>query len=113
MATPVTEREPPWRDDPTTPMLHEMTWPQAARALARAEVAILPVGSTEQHGPHLRLATDTAIAGQLARRLAEHLAPRAVVAPPIPLGVSYHHMDFPGSLTLSPETLQAVLVEVV
>jgi creatinine amidohydrolase len=99
--------------DRPTHQLQEMTWPQAKLALEQAKLAIIPVGSTEQHGPHLRMATDTAIAEQLARRLADHLSPQLVVTPPIPLGVSYHHMDFPGSLTLSPETLQAILVDVV
>jgi creatinine amidohydrolase len=80
--------------------------------LTRAKLAIIPVGSTEQHGPHLRLETDTAIAEALALRIADAVAPVAVVAPPIPVGVSYHHMDFAGTLTLSPDTLQLVLTEV-
>lgn len=79
--------------------------------LARARIAILPVGATEQHGPHLRLETDTAIAEALAHRIAEAVAPLAVVAPPLPIGVSYHHMDFAGTLTVSPDTLQRVLTE--
>lgn len=94
-------------------VLQDMTWPEAATILEQAKLAIIPVGSTEQHGPHLRLSTDTVIAEQLALHIAAALAPQAIVVPPVPFGVSYHHMDFPGSLTLSPDTLQAVLTELV
>lgn len=93
--------------------LARMTSPEAAAALASAEVALIPVGATEQHGPNMALETDTAVAYRLALRIAAALHPRAVVAPPLPYGVSYHHMRFPGTMTLSPETFQAVVLEVV
>ena len=104
---------PPPTDQHSTLALQEMTWPEAQLALELAKLAIIPVGSTEQHGPHLRMSTDTVIAEQLALRLARALAPHAVVVPPVPFGVSYHHLDFPGTLTLSPDTLQAVVTELV
>jgi creatinine amidohydrolase len=91
--------------------LAKMTSPEAGAALARAEVAIIPVGATEQHGPNLSLETDTAIAAELARRIAEAVAPRAVVTPPLPFGVSHHHLRFPGTLTLSPDTFGAVVLD--
>ncbi len=93
--------------------LARMTSPEAAEAIASAEVALIPVGATEQHGPNMTLETDTAVAYQLSLRTAAALHPRAVVTPPIPYGVSYHHMRFPGTMTLSPETFQGVLLEVV
>src|ERR671912_979269 len=93
--------------------LARMTSPEAAEALAGAEVALIPVGATEQHGPNMSLETDTAVAYQLALHTAAALHPRAVVTPPLPYGVSYHHMSFPGTMTLSPETFQAVVLEVV
>src|SRR5215211_905488 len=93
--------------------LARMTSPEASEALARAEVALLAVGATEQHGPNMTLETDTAVAYQLALHIATALYPRAVVAPPLPFGVSYHHMKFAGTMTLSPETFQAVVLEVV
>lgn len=93
--------------------LARMTSPEAAEALAGADVALIPVGATEQHGPNMTLETDTAVAYQLALRIAAALHPRAVVSPPLPYGVSYHHMSFPGTKTLSPETFQAVVLEVV
>src|SRR5215216_6101065 len=93
--------------------LAKMTSPETAEALANAEVALIPVGATEQHGPNMTLETDTAVAYRLALRMATSLYPRAVVAPPLPYGVSYHHMKFPGTMTLSPETFQDVVLEVV
>lgn len=93
--------------------LARMTSPEAAEALAGAKVVLIPVGATEQHGPNMTLETDTAVAYQLALRTAAALHPRAVVSPPLPYGVSYHHMGFPGTMTLSPETFQAVVLEVV
>jgi creatinine amidohydrolase len=93
--------------------LASMTSPEAAEALAKAEVALLPVGATEQHGPNMSLETDTVVAYRLALRIAAGAYPRAIVAPPLPYGVSYHHMSFPGTMTLSPETFQAVVLEVV
>lgn len=93
--------------------LAKMTSPETAEALAGAEVALIPVGATEQHGPNMTLETDTAVAYRLALSMATALYPRAVVAPPLPYGVSYHHMKFPGTMTLSPETFQEVVLEVV
>lgn len=93
--------------------LARMTSPEAAEALAEADVVLLPVGSTEQHGPNMNMETDTAVAHRLALRIAEAIYPRAVIAPPVPYGVSYHHMNFPGTMTLSPETFQSVVLEVI
>lgn len=93
--------------------LAHMTSPEAAAALARAEVVLIPVGATEQHGPHLTLQTDTAIAHRLAVLLARRLYPRAIVAPPVPFGISHHHLGFAGTLTLAPETFIAVVLDLV
>ena len=93
--------------------LAKMTSPEAAEALGKAEVALIPVGATEQHGPNMTLETDTAVAYRLALRIAAALHPRAVVALALPYRVSYHHMQFPGTMTVSPETFQAVVLEVV
>jgi creatinine amidohydrolase len=90
-----------------------MTWPEAEVALVRAEVALIPVGSFEQHGPHGTFELDTGRAYGFGKLLAERMYPQAVLAPAIPLGVSYHHMNFPGSITLRPETFIAVVYDVV
>lgn len=97
---------------PASVVLSEMTWPEAEVALNAARVAIIPVGSTEQHGPGMTLATDIRMAEVVAERVASALAPRAVVAPPLPYGLSPHHMRFPGTITLTSATFGAVLREV-
>ena len=55
----------------------------------------------------MSLETDTAVAYQLALHTARRSIRDSVVAPPLPYGVSYHHMSFPGTMTLSPETFQS------
>jgi creatinine amidohydrolase len=82
-------------------------------ALADARLALLPVGATEQHGPHLALSTDISIASALADRIAARMGGAAVVCPPLAYGMSEHHLRFPGTLTLRPATFQAVVVDVV
>lgn len=92
--------------------LSTITSPEAATLLASARIAIIPVGATEQHGPHLELRTDIAIATALAARLDEALAERSVLCPPMPYGLSEHHLGFPGTLTLRPATFMAFLGDV-
>lgn len=77
-------------------------------------VALLPVGAMEQHGPHLPLSVDTDIALALVDGIAQAAPPDLplLVLPPLPVGVSPEHADFPGTLTLQPETMLAVLGEI-
>ena len=93
--------------------LAEMTWPEARNALAAARVVIIPTGSTEQHGPGMTLSTDITMATAMAVRVARRLFPRALVAPSLPFGLSPHHMRFPGTITLHPDTFTAVLLDVI
>lgn len=91
--------------------LTEMTWPEVARAVsAGATTVILPLGATEQHGPHLPLGTDSIRAAALAARLAARL-PAALVAPTLPVGCSDEHAGFPGLLSLEATTLAAVILD--
>lgn len=94
-------------------ILSQMTWEDARAALETAELAIIPTGSFEQHGPHMTFEVDTARAAAFGKLLAERLSPRVVLAPPISFGVSYHHMDFPGTITLRAETFQAIIYDLV
>ncbi|MDB4433406.1 creatininase family protein [bacterium] len=96
----------------TAYVLEEMTSPEVRDALTEVKLAIIPVGSCEQHGPHLALSTDIAAAEVFARRLAEQVHPLALLAPPLKFGLSEHHMPFPGTLTLQPDTFEAVLMEI-
>ncbi|MFE3000557.1 mycofactocin biosynthesis peptidyl-dipeptidase MftE [Nocardia sp. NPDC059246] len=75
-------------------------------------VLAIPLGATEQHGPHLPLDTDTAIASELCRRLAAR-APNIAVAPAIPYGSSGEHAAFPGTLSIGREAVELLLVELI
>ena len=90
-----------------------MTWPEAERRLREVDVALLPVGAIEQHGPHLPLDVDAYDAERLAREVAERCPhPRPLVLPLLPYGVSYHHDDFAGTLSVGPDTLARMVVEI-
>ncbi len=101
------------RSIPSSPLLGELTWPEAKRRFKEVDVALLPVGSIEQHGPHLPLDTDAFDAQYLALKVAEACTPPLpLVLPLIPYGVSYHHEDFSGTLSASPETLFRLVYEI-
>ncbi len=89
--------------------LQKMTWREARRVFESARLAVIPTGSCEQHGPHMSLATDIEIADGFARRVVEDLGEVAFLCPRVPYGLSEHHMAFPGTLTLRPDTFIAVL----
>jgi len=88
--------------------LYRMTWVDAKEALARARVALLPVGSTEQHGPHLPLGTDWLTAQEIARRASE--LGGWLLLPSVPVGVSEHHRQFWGTLWVPPEVLRGYVM---
>lgn len=92
-------------------VLADCAWPDAAHAAAGAVLAV-PVGSTEQHGPHLPLSTDTDIAVALADGLAAARSD-VVVAPPLAYGSSGEHAGFDGTLSIGQEAVELVLVELV
>lgn len=92
--------------------LSERTWQDVAAYLEARDspTVIVPIGSTEQHGPHLPLGVDA----MQAETLADAIAAQAdvLVAPTIPYGDANHHLDFPGTISLSTATTTAVLVDV-
>jgi creatinine amidohydrolase len=90
--------------------LSTMTSPEVLRAGAR--VLLVPVGSLEQHGPHLPLDTDTRIAVALANAVADQRAD-ALLAPAIAIGSSGEHEGFAGTLSIGSDVLNLVLVELV
>jgi mycofactocin precursor peptide peptidase len=91
--------------------LQAATWPEIA-ALKSAHLLAIPVGSLEQHGPHLPFNTDTVIATELTTRLAAW-RPDVVAAPALPFGASGEHADFPGTLLINHEILALVLIELI
>ena len=90
-------------------LLQELTRPEAAARLAQMPVAILPVGSTEQHGPHLPLGTDIFLAEELAKRVSD--ATGAVVLPSLNFGYSWGWRDIPGTVTFSEKLMEEILIE--
>ena len=86
------------------------SWPDIARAADRKALAVLAVGACEQHGAHLPLTTDTDMAFGVASRIAARLG--AMLLPPIAYGDAWNNEAFPGTLSLSPDTLRAVLCDI-
>jgi len=86
--------------------LCRMTWREAQEAFRGNPVVLVPMGSVEQHGPHVPVG-DYRYATEVAVRIAERTG--AVVAPTIPWGYSEHFRPFPGTLSVRPETLTMLL----
>jgi len=94
----------------TSPWLQERAWPAIEAYLAEDDTVLLPVGATEQHGYHLPLLVDSAWAIAACDGAARKS--NVLIAPPQQVGWSPHHLAFPGSLTLRPETLTQVMLDI-
>ena len=95
--------------------LGDATWPEVAGISrpasddrAPAPIVLVPIGSTEQHGPHLPLATDTIIAEELTGRAVHH-TDGLMIGPTISVGASGEHADFAGTLSIGSEVMTSVL----
>jgi creatinine amidohydrolase len=92
-----------------------MTWEEARGATGPGSVAVLPVGAVEAHGPHLPLETDVIIAQAMARAGAARMAARGtrvIVLPPLAYTTAAFARDFPGTISLRPETVTATLLDI-
>ena len=85
----------------------------ASTAVPLDAVVLVPVGSIEQHGPHLPLDTDTAIATAVASAVAERMEAHVLVAPPLSYGSSGEHQSFPGTSSIGNDVLRATIIELV
>jgi len=86
-------------------LLEEMSWPEIEAGLGQTRTVILPVGATEEHGPHLPTITDTIQAMEVARAVADRK--NVFLAPPLHYGVCRSTRGFPGTITVSHDALRA------
>ena len=91
--------------------LDKLTWPEVQAELEGGrDTVVIAFGATEQHGPHLPLSTDALLGDHLARLIADRLD--AFVAPTVRIGCSEHHLEFPGTLSVSESTFQLVVADI-
>lgn len=90
----------------------ELSWPEMREAIARQPVVLLPFGAVEDHGPHLPLNTDNLIIDALCQEVARRAAGEALLMPLVAYGLDEHHMDFPGTVSVDPQTLIAYVADV-
>jgi creatinine amidohydrolase len=90
--------------------LDGLAWPEASLRAGAGAILLVPVGATEQHGPHLPLTTDTDIAVAVSLAAAER-EPLLVVAPPVSYGSSGEHREFAGTVSIGREATELVLLE--
>ncbi len=96
-------------------VMSELTWTEVDEAIKDRPVALVPVGAVEAHGPHLPVSTDTVIAQEMARRGAEKLKEHGIpclILPAVTYTVAELAQDFPGTISVSPETAIALLRDV-
>ena len=89
--------------------LHLSSWPEIEQYLKTSKAVLIPIGSTEQHGPNGLLGTDALCPEIIARRAGDEGG--ILVAPTFNVGQAQHHMAFPGTITLKPSTMIAAMVD--
>ena len=91
---------------------NRLTWPEMNDAIAMQQLVILPTGSTEQHGPHLPLDVDVFLCESVCLEVGRRCPDKVLVLPPISYGLNLHHIDFPGTVHIEPETFIAFCLNI-
>jgi creatinine amidohydrolase len=105
------QSNPLWHTQKVKNYLPHMTWPEVEDLLSRTDMVIIPVPALEQHGPQLPIGTDYFTGEELAKLIAQKT--NVLVVPILLPGISPYHMEFPGTITLSADTVQRVYFEAV
>ncbi len=90
----------------------EMTWPEIRDAAKQGRAVIVPVGTIEDHGPHLPVDTDDRLCWEICQRAGALVPDEVVVIPPVLHGYSPHHMDFPGAISIGSQTFVNYVLDV-
>lgn len=88
-----------------------LTWPEAEAAVRNMPACVLPFGVVEEHGPHMPLDVDTRLATEVCRRICERTG--AILMPTVPYGQAWSTYPFPGTLSISLDTLIALTIDLV
>jgi len=91
---------------------NRLTWPEMNKAIEEQPVVLLPTGSTEQHGLHMPLDVDVFLAESVCLEVARRAEGKALVLPPVSFGLNMHHIDFPGTIHIEPETFIAFCLNI-
>lgn len=91
---------------------HHYTWTEMKEVVERQPVVVLPVGSVEDHGPHLPLDVDNFLIGSICEEAATRLDGQMLLLPPVPYGFEEHHMDFPGTIDIAMEHLLHFVLDI-
>ena len=97
---------------PVKILYDEMSWPEVKEASKDKRVPLIPVGSTEQHGPHLPTKTDAFLAYEVCKATAARIPEEAIVMPPVSYGYNEHHLDFPATIHIDYETLIKFVINI-